>query len=123
MEKIDAISVDDCTDYSVMEYLESTQERDAYVTAEYVKAEVLAKVSFAMSEKDPALRVMKEVADYYSLHRNLGLDFNNGKPTRPDQSSIGALGVAGLITNTRCSAALCGLPLMKSSFRFLSKEY
>jgi hypothetical protein len=74
MEKIDADSVDDCTDESVMEFLESTQERDASVTAEFVKAEVLA------SEKDPALRVMKAVADYYSLHRNLRLDFINCKP-------------------------------------------
>jgi hypothetical protein len=32
-----------------MEFLESTQERDASVTAEFVKAEVLAKVTFAMS--------------------------------------------------------------------------
>jgi hypothetical protein len=31
--KIDADSVDDCTDESVMEYLEYTQERDASVTA------------------------------------------------------------------------------------------
>jgi hypothetical protein len=34
MEEIDAESVDDCTDESVMEYLESTQERPASVTAE-----------------------------------------------------------------------------------------
>jgi hypothetical protein len=61
MEKIDADSVDDCTDESVIEFLESTQERDASVTAEFVKAEELAKVTFAMSEKDPALRVMKAV--------------------------------------------------------------
>jgi hypothetical protein len=79
METIDADSVDDCTDESVMVFLESTQERDASVTAELVKAEVLAKVTFAMSEKDPALRVMKAVADYYSLHRNLRLDFISGK--------------------------------------------
>jgi hypothetical protein len=57
MEEIDAESVDDCTDESVMEFLESTQERDASFTAEYVKIDVLAKVTFAMSEKDPALRV------------------------------------------------------------------
>jgi hypothetical protein len=82
MEKIDADSADDCTDESVMEFLESTQERDASVTAEFVKAEVLVKVTFAMSEKDPALRVMKAVADYYSLHRNLRLDFINGKPKK-----------------------------------------
>jgi hypothetical protein len=51
MEKIDADSVDICTDESVMEYQESTQERDASFTAEFVKAEVLAKVSFTMSER------------------------------------------------------------------------
>jgi hypothetical protein len=33
MEKIDANSVDDCTGESVMAFLESTQERDASVTA------------------------------------------------------------------------------------------
>jgi hypothetical protein len=82
MEKIEADSVDDCTDESVMKFLESTQERDASITAEFVKDEVLAKVTFAMSEKDPALRVMKAVADYNSLHRNLRLDFINGKPKK-----------------------------------------
>jgi uncharacterized membrane protein YgcG len=40
---------------------------------------VMAKLTFAMSEKDPALRAMKAVADYYSLHRNLRLDFINGE--------------------------------------------
>jgi hypothetical protein len=79
MEAIDTESVDDCTDESVMHYLESTQERSASVTAEHVKAEVLAKVSFTMSAKDPALCVTKSVADYYSLHRNLILDLINGK--------------------------------------------
>jgi hypothetical protein len=65
MEEIDAESVDDCTDESLMEYLESTQERSASVTAEYVEAKVLAKVLFTMSEKDPALHVTKTVADHY----------------------------------------------------------
>jgi hypothetical protein len=63
----------------VIDFLDSSQESDASTTAEYGKAEVLAKVSFAMPEKDPALRVTKAVADYYSLHRNLRLDFTNGK--------------------------------------------
>jgi hypothetical protein len=80
MEEIDADSVEDCTDNIVIKFLESTQERDASVTAEYVKVEVLAKVTSAMWEKYPALRIMKAVADYYSLHRNLRLDFINGKP-------------------------------------------
>jgi hypothetical protein len=35
-----------------------------------------------MSEKDPALRVMKAAADYYSLHRILRLDSINGKPKK-----------------------------------------
>jgi hypothetical protein len=65
MEKIDADLVDDCTDESVMEFLESTQKRDAYVTAEFVKAKMLAKETFDMPEKDPTLRVMKAVADCY----------------------------------------------------------
>jgi hypothetical protein len=65
-----------------MENLGYTQERDASVVAEFVKAKVLAKVTFAMSEKGPSLRVMKAVADYNSLHRNLGLDFINGKPKK-----------------------------------------
>jgi hypothetical protein len=53
MEKIDAESVDDCAEESVMKFLESTQERDASVTAEFVKADVLAKVTFAMSDVLP----------------------------------------------------------------------
>jgi hypothetical protein len=65
MERIDGDSVDDCTDESVMECLESTQECEASITTEFVKAEELAKVTFAMSEKDPALPVMKAVADVF----------------------------------------------------------
>jgi hypothetical protein len=49
MEKIDAKSVDYCTDESVMESLESTHKRDASVRAEFFKAEVLVKVTFALS--------------------------------------------------------------------------
>jgi hypothetical protein len=96
MEKIDADSVNDCTDESVMEFLESTQERDASVTAEFVKAEVLAKVTFSISEKDPALRVMKAVADYNSLHRNLRLDFINGKPKKPVEHQVSVIRPATL---------------------------
>jgi hypothetical protein len=59
MDRIDADSANDCTDESVLEHLESIQGRDASVTAEFVKAEVLAKVLFAMLYKDPALRVTK----------------------------------------------------------------
>jgi hypothetical protein len=96
MEKIDADSVDDCTDESVIKFLESTQERDASVTAEFVKTEVLAKVTFAMSEKDPVLRVMKAVADYYSLHRNLILDFINGKPKKAVEHLVSVIRPATL---------------------------
>jgi hypothetical protein len=96
MAKIDADSVDDCADESVMEFLESTKERDASVTAEFVKAEVLTKLTFAMSEKDPALRVIKAVADYYSLHRNLRLDFINGKPKKPVEHLVSVIRPANL---------------------------
>jgi hypothetical protein len=91
MEEIDADSVEDCTDESVMEYLESTQERDATVIAEFVKAEVLAKVKFAIWEKNPSLRVMKAVSDYYSFHRNLRLDFINGKPKKAVESLVSVI--------------------------------
>jgi hypothetical protein len=96
MEEIDAESVDDCTNERVMEYLESTQERSASVTARNVKAEVLAKVSFTMSEKDPALRVTKAVSDYYSLHRNLRLDLINGKPNKAVEHLVSVIRPATL---------------------------
>jgi hypothetical protein len=96
MEEIDAESVEDCTDERVIEFLESTQERDASVTAEFVKAAVLAKVTFATSEKDPALRVMKAVADYYSLHRNLRLAFINGKPKKAVERLVSVIKPATL---------------------------
>jgi hypothetical protein len=82
MEETDAESVEDCTDESVMEFLETTQEHDASVTADFVKAEVLAKLTLAISEKDPALRVIKAVTDCYSLRRNLRRELINGKPKK-----------------------------------------
>jgi hypothetical protein len=96
MNEIDAESVDDCTDESVPEYFESMQERLASITAEYVKAEILAKVSFTMSEKHPALRVTKAVSDNYSLHRNLRLDFINGKPKKAVQHLVSVIRPATL---------------------------
>jgi hypothetical protein len=56
-KRIDADSDDDCTDKSVIKFLESTKDLDASVMAEFVKAKVKAMVSFAMSEKYPMLRV------------------------------------------------------------------
>jgi hypothetical protein len=96
MEEIDAESVEYCTDESVMEFLESTQARDASVTAEFVKAEVLTTVTFAISKNDPALRVMMAVADYYSLHRNLRLDFINGKPKKAVEHLVSVIKPATL---------------------------
>jgi hypothetical protein len=57
---------------------------------------VLAKVAFAMSEKVPALRVMKAVADYYSLHRNLRLNFINGKPKKAVEHLVSVIRPATL---------------------------
>jgi hypothetical protein len=70
--------------------------RDTSVTAEYVKAEVLAKVSLKMSEKDPVLRDTKAVADYYSLHKNLRLDFINGKRKRAVEHLVSVIKPATL---------------------------
>jgi hypothetical protein len=49
-----------------------------------------------MSEKDPALRVMKAVVDYYSLHRNLRLDFINGKPKKAVEHLVSVIRPATL---------------------------
>jgi hypothetical protein len=38
MKKVDPDTVDDCTNERVMDFLESTEERDASITAEFVKA-------------------------------------------------------------------------------------
>jgi hypothetical protein len=43
MEEIDAESVEECPDESVMEFLESTQERDASVTAKLLRPECWRK--------------------------------------------------------------------------------
>jgi hypothetical protein len=51
MKKIDADSVDDSADESIMKYLYSTQEKDATVTAETVKAEVLSTVCLQCRRK------------------------------------------------------------------------
>jgi hypothetical protein len=75
-------SIDDCADKSVMEILESTQERYTSVTAKFVKAVLLAKVLFAMSLNDPSLRVMQTVVDYHFFHRNVKLNFIDSKPQR-----------------------------------------
>jgi hypothetical protein len=96
MEEIDAESIDDCTDESVMKYLDSTQVRSVSVTAEYVKAKVLAYVSFTMSVNDPALRIKKAAADYYSLHINLRLDFINGKPKKAVEHLVSVIKPATL---------------------------
>jgi hypothetical protein len=80
----------------MMEFLESTQELNASVTAEYFKAKVLTKVTFAIPEKDPALRVMKAVADYYSLLRNLRLNFINSKPKKAVEHLVSVIKPATL---------------------------
>jgi hypothetical protein len=49
-----------------------------------------------MSEKDPALRVMKEVADYCALHRNLRLDSINDKPKKAVEHLVSVIKPATL---------------------------
>jgi hypothetical protein len=118
MEAIVADSIDDCTDERVMEYLESTQKQDASVTAEYVKADVLAKVSFTMSEKDPELCVTKAVTDYSngnSLHRNLRLDFINSKPNKAVEHLVSVIKPASLKTLVKRKLETDKLELKKDS--------
>jgi hypothetical protein len=79
MEKIDANSIDDCTSESGMEYLESAQERYASVTADISKPNCWRRCRVKYRER--ILRcITKAVADYSPLHRNLRLNFINGKP-------------------------------------------
>jgi hypothetical protein len=66
---------------------------------------VLAEVSFRMSEKDPALRVTMAVADYYSLHRNLRLDFMSGK--LQESSRPGSRRLASTRRRARARSTIC----------------
>jgi hypothetical protein len=54
------------------------------------------RLSFTMSENNPALRVTNAVADYYSLHRNLKLDFINGKPKKAVEHLVSVIKPATL---------------------------
>jgi hypothetical protein len=49
-----------------------------------------------MSEKDPALRVMKAIADYYSLHRSMRLDFIVDKPKKAGEHLVSVIKQATL---------------------------
>jgi hypothetical protein len=120
MEKIDADSVDDSNDESVMEYLKSTQERDVSVTGEYVKAQVLEKVSFTMSEKDPALRVTKAVADYHSLHKSLRLDFIDGMPKTAVEHLVSVIKPATLKTLLKSKQEIDKSDLKKEFLEFVA---
>jgi hypothetical protein len=67
-------------------------------TAEFVKAEVLAKLTFSMSEKDPTLCAIKAVANYYSLHRYLKLESINGKSKKAVKHLVSVIKSATLKT-------------------------
>jgi hypothetical protein len=92
----------------------------ASVTVEFVKAEVLAKVTFAMLEKDPALCVMKAVADYYSLHRNLRLDFTNGKPKKAVEHLVSVIRPAPLKTLIEIKLEMDKSDLKKDFLEFVA---
>jgi hypothetical protein len=65
-------------------------------------SEVSSK-TFPMSEKDPALRVTNAVADYYSLQRNLRLDFINGKPKKAVEHLVSVIKSATIKDRSRAS--------------------
>jgi hypothetical protein len=52
-----------------------------------------------MSEKDPALCVTAAVSDYYSLHRNLRLDFINGNPKKAFEHLVSVIKPVGFQTS------------------------
>jgi hypothetical protein len=78
---------------------------------------VLAKVTFAMSETDPALRVMKAVADYYSLHGNLRLDFI--KPKRAVEHLVSVIKLATLKALIESKLEMDKLDLKKDFLEFV----
>jgi hypothetical protein len=80
---------------------------------------VLAKVTFAMSEKDPPLRVMKSVADYYSLHRNLRLDFINGKPKKAVEHLVSVIRPATLKALIECKLEMDKSEIKKDFLEFV----
>jgi hypothetical protein len=80
---------------------------------------VLAKVSFTMSEKGPAARVTKAVADYYSLHRYLILDFINGKPKRAVGHLVSVIKPATLKALVECKLEMDKSELKKDFLEFV----
>jgi hypothetical protein len=80
---------------------------------------VLAKVTFAMSEKDPGLRVMKAVADYYSLRRNLRLDFIIGKPKNAIEHLVPVVKPATLKTLIESKVEIDKLEFKKDFLAFV----
>jgi hypothetical protein len=81
---------------------------------------VLAKVTFAISEKDPALRVMKAVADFYSLYRNPILGFINGKPKNAVEHLVSVIRLANLKTLIERKLEMDKLDLKKDFLEFVA---
>jgi hypothetical protein len=81
---------------------------------------VLAILTFAMSEKDPALRVMKAVADYYSQHRNLRLNFINGKTKKSVEHLVSVIRPATLKTPIESKLEMDKLELKKDFLEFVA---
>jgi hypothetical protein len=73
-----------------------------------------------LSEKDPALRVTKAVADYYSLHRNLRLDFINGKPNKAVEHMLPVIKLATLKTLIKGKLEMDKSDLKKDSLEFFA---
>jgi hypothetical protein len=46
-----------------MDFLESAKERDASEKEEFVKPDLLAMLTFAISKNDPPMRFMNAIAD------------------------------------------------------------
>jgi hypothetical protein len=66
------------------------------------------------------LRVMKAVADYYSLHRNLRLDFINGKPKKAVEHLVSVIRPATLKTQIKSKLEMDKSELKKDFLQFVS---
>jgi hypothetical protein len=81
---------------------------------------VLANVSFTMSEKNPALRVTNAVADYYSLHINLRLHFNNRKQKKAVEHLVSVIKPAVLKAKIKSKLEMDKPDLKKDFLEFVA---
>jgi hypothetical protein len=102
-----------------MKILESTQEHDALSQPSSSRLKCWRWFRL-ISERDPALCFTKAVADYDSLHRNLKLDFNNGKPNNAVEHLVSAIKPATIKALIESKLEMDKSNLKKESLEFVA---